>query len=101
MSVQLEICSKMMDALSGEAILSFFCVSHLNGDQLLKKRVCSPRSKFFELREKKLWRALSSMEANRKLQKLPVFVRMAENLEAEPINFIQLITIHTPTSKYV
>ena len=37
--------------ISGEATLIFIFASHLISGQLLKKRICSPRSKFFPLRE--------------------------------------------------
>ena len=39
-----------MGTLSGESNSFFIFVSHLSRGQLLKKRVCSRRSKFFPLR---------------------------------------------------
>ena len=60
----------------------FFSASHLISGQLLKKRICSHRSKFFPLRVdpiKYFERAALSMKANRKSQKLFPFVKMIEN----------------------
>ena len=39
-----------MGTLSGQVTLSINCASHINWGHLIKKRICSHRSKFFPLR---------------------------------------------------
>ena len=58
----------LMQALSWEATLPFFA-SLLNGDRLLKKRICSWRSKFFPLRVDPFGRDSSLREATTWSQK--------------------------------
>ena len=68
----------------------FIFASLLNTGQLLKERICSPRSKFFPLRVdhilEGLGRASSSREAEKKSQKLFPFVEMAEKYGGSPIH---------------
>ena len=71
-----------MVTLSRETTVIFISASFSNGDQHLKERICSHRSKFFALRVDLLFGTASySMEANRKSQMLVPFVKLAEAIK--------------------
>ena len=53
----------------GNNFAIFIFASLLNGDQLLKERICSSRSTFFPLREDPIWEGLVLSGLKRKSQK--------------------------------
>ena len=62
-----------MKIFQGKQLFCFHFVSFFKGDQLLKNRIC--------FRSSPLIKVLLPIEANKKQQKLFVFVKMAKNME--------------------
>ena len=59
--------------LSGEATVIFIVASNINGGHLIKKRICSNRSKFFPLREDPFLRRLCLKVSNQVVTKIVSF----------------------------
>ena len=68
-------------AFRGNNSSIFIFASLLNGGQLLKKRICSCRSKFFPSRVDPFWMGYFSQESKQEITKVVALYKIAEKME--------------------